>query len=147
MLYLGSDTPAFLGYGYELDGMLDEVCIFNTSLASEDISALHELTDCSSFTTQQEEEEEEEEDSGRPDTGDPEPEAEPEADSVPETEPEEPPESVEDEDAVDGDNSKVDIKPGCSHSVDFHPSGGLFLLLIIGTLRRKQSLFLKPFDG
>ncbi len=46
MLYLGSDTPAFLGNGYEWDGALDEVCIYDRALGSAEIAELAALTDC-----------------------------------------------------------------------------------------------------
>ena len=46
MLYFGSDTEAFVGYGYEMDGWLDEVCIYNTVVSDASISALGAGADC-----------------------------------------------------------------------------------------------------
>jgi hypothetical protein len=46
MLYFGSDTEAFVGDGHEMDGWLDEVCIYNTPLTDAAISALAARTDC-----------------------------------------------------------------------------------------------------
>lgn len=52
MLYFGSDTPAYVNYDYDLDGGLDEVCIYDIVLASEEIEGLSNLEDCSSYGDQ-----------------------------------------------------------------------------------------------
>ena len=46
MLYMGSDTPAYAGYGYELDGGLDEVCIYDVVLGADAVAALAAGEDC-----------------------------------------------------------------------------------------------------
>jgi len=46
MLYFGSDTPAYVGYGYEMYGGLDEVCIYDEVLGESSITALSSLDDC-----------------------------------------------------------------------------------------------------
>ncbi len=48
MLYLGSDTADLLGYGYEVSGALDEVCIYDEVLGTDSITALFALDDCAS---------------------------------------------------------------------------------------------------
>jgi len=46
MLYLGSDTVDLVGYGYEIAGALDEVCIFDEVLGAESVAELFNLDDC-----------------------------------------------------------------------------------------------------
>ena len=46
MLYLGSDTADLLGFGYEISGALDEVCIYDEALDAASITALFALDDC-----------------------------------------------------------------------------------------------------
>ena len=48
MLYLGSDTVDYLGSS-ELDGGLDEVCVFNTPLTSGQISQIAGGVPCAEF--------------------------------------------------------------------------------------------------
>ncbi|HIL79670.1 MAG TPA: hypothetical protein EYG54_00190 [Myxococcales bacterium] len=48
MLYLGSDTADLLGYGYEVSGALDEVCIYDEVLGTDSITDLFALDDCAS---------------------------------------------------------------------------------------------------
>jgi cysteine-rich repeat protein len=47
MLYLGSDTVDYLGFGYEIYGALDEICIYDEALGTDSIAALYDLDDCS----------------------------------------------------------------------------------------------------
>jgi len=58
MLYLGSDTRAYTEAS-NLDGAIDEACIFNEVLSSEDIASLYSGTLCDGLT-----------DDPPPDTGD-----------------------------------------------------------------------------
>ena len=46
MLYLGSDTADLVGFGYEISGALDEVCIYDEALGAESVAALFALDDC-----------------------------------------------------------------------------------------------------
>ncbi|MEE3327275.1 MAG: LamG-like jellyroll fold domain-containing protein [Myxococcota bacterium] len=46
MLYLGSDTVDNVGYGYEISGALDEVCIYDEALGPDSVAALYGLDDC-----------------------------------------------------------------------------------------------------
>jgi len=46
MLYLGSDTVELVGYGYEISGALDEVCIYDEVLGAGSVAALFALDDC-----------------------------------------------------------------------------------------------------
>jgi len=46
MLYLGSDTADLIGFGYEISGALDEVCIYDEALGTGSIEALFALDDC-----------------------------------------------------------------------------------------------------
>lgn len=46
MLYFGSDTVDNIGFGYEISGALDEVCIYDEALGAESVAALHGLDDC-----------------------------------------------------------------------------------------------------
>jgi predicted phosphohydrolase len=51
MLYIGSDTAYYLGGSNDFSGHLDELCIFNEMLDSEQILALSTLNDCDSIST------------------------------------------------------------------------------------------------
>ncbi|MFP6641389.1 MAG: LamG domain-containing protein, partial [Myxococcota bacterium] len=46
MLYLGSDTTDNVGFGYEIYGALDEVCIYNEVLGADSVTELFGLDDC-----------------------------------------------------------------------------------------------------
>ncbi|MFP6563893.1 MAG: LamG-like jellyroll fold domain-containing protein [Myxococcota bacterium] len=49
MLYLGSDTVDYLGYGYEIYGGLDEVCIYDEVLDADAAAGLFGLDDCEDY--------------------------------------------------------------------------------------------------
>ena len=116
MLYIGSDNEEYLGNGYEVDGLIDEVCIFNQSLSDSQMVQLHIDRDCEAILQSNEP-------SGEPSTepsGEPstepstEPGAEPSSDPNPEASGEDG--SNSDETNVNlSPSGKEDLSPGCRH--------------------------------
>ena len=53
MLYIGSDNEEYLGNGYEINGLIDEVCIFNQSLSDSQMALLHVDRDCEVYSSNQ----------------------------------------------------------------------------------------------
>jgi MYXO-CTERM domain-containing protein len=114
MLYFGDDTRAYNGAS-QFDGMLDEVCIFNTALSAEQVAKLALLEDCESVL------EEEPLDTGNPDTGEPDP-GEPDTDTG---------------ETPVGPSDKAG---GCGCASDPRSSGWPALLLLgMAPFRRRQS--------
>jgi MYXO-CTERM domain-containing protein len=137
MLYLGSDNEGYLGNGYEINGLMDEVCIYNLVLSDPDIEALSNLVDCETVGASGETEEPSSEPSQEPSA---EPTAEPTTE--PSVEPTAEP-SVEDDNGgtlPSYSSPKEGLNASCACSSKERPKGWLGLLGIVGLLsfQRRQ---------
>jgi hypothetical protein len=126
MLYLGSDNEGYLGNGYEINGMLDEVCIYNQLLTDEQVGRVHGELDCTSVL---ENDEPASEPGGEPSS---EPGSEPAQE--PSSEPGDDPGAEPGEGASDSNPEppgKDELTVGCGCSANPNPRGAWFLLCFL----------------